>query len=214
MSLNLRSTLLPLGLLITALATTLVAGPTTDPQPLKLTAEILSQRYCRDTDKTFTIIFRAKMRVTNQSSQKLIVENTLRQGGYGIAIALDPKNLSDGKFLYNPVVEWQIEHDPPEPGFEPSGDFAILASGKSFQAEREFWASGVGRIRDTEDVRDTTLRSGNYVLQITFSTWDYDPKPQVTQKRWKPFGHLVFDNIVSEPLPFYLPSCPKLTKCD
>jgi hypothetical protein len=214
MSLKFPCTLL-LGLLLTALAiiTPSSAAPTDDPHPLKLTAEIISQRYCRATDKTFTVIFRTKMRVLNQSNQKLIVENTLRNGAYGIAIAQDAKRLSEGKFLYNPVVEWQIQHDPPEPGYEPGGDFAILAPGKSFQDQRELWATGVGRLHDAEDAPDA-IRSGNYILQISFSTWDYDAKPEATQKRWKPFGHLVFDRIVFEPLPFNLPTDPKIGKCN
>jgi hypothetical protein len=213
MRFNTPSTLLTILLILTALATTLSAGSTNDPRPLELAAEILSQRYCRDTDKTFDLIFRVKMRVLNQSNEKLIVENTLRTGGYGIAIARDTKGLSERKFLFNPDVEWQIEHDPPEPAAEPGGDFAILAPGKSFQAERELWASIVGRLHNTDETPNT-LRSGNYVLQITFSTWDYVPKPEGVQKRWKPFGHLVFDDIVSGPLPFYLPPAPKLSKCN
>jgi hypothetical protein len=184
-----------------------------DPPPLKLTAEILGQKYCHATDKTFGVIFRVKMRVLNQSSQKLIVEKTLRDGGYGLAIASDAKSMSEGKFLFNPDVEWQIEHDPPEPGVEPGGDFAILAPGKSFQAERELLASTVARRHDSDEIPNT-LRSGNYLLRIAFSTWDYIPDPEKVQKRWKPFGRLVFDEIFSEPLPFNLPPDPKLSKCN
>ena len=149
----------------------------------------------------------------NRSNQKLIVENTLRTGAYGIAIARDMKSLTEGKFLYDPVVEWQIQHDPPEPGVQPGGDFTTLAPGKSFQDQRELWASGVGRLYDADETEDA-IPSGNYILQITFSTWDYNSKPEITQKRWKPFGHLVFDGITSDPLSFQLPSDPKLSKCN
>jgi hypothetical protein len=187
--------------------------PVADVPPLKLTAEIISQRYCRATDKTFTVIFRAKMSVLNQSNQQLIVEKTLATGGYGIVIARDAKSLSEGNFLYNPVLEWQIEHDPPEPGYEPGGDFAILAPGKSFQDQRELWAAGVGLIHDADDAPDA-IRSGNYVMRISFSTWDYISKPEATLKRWKTFGHLVFDPVVSDPLPFNLPADPKIEKCN
>jgi hypothetical protein len=178
-----------------------------------MTAEILTQRYCRDSDKTFAAIFRVKIHVQNQSNQKLIVENTRRTGGYSVAIASDTEKLSKGKFLFNPDNEWQITHDPPEPGVEPDGDFAILGPGKSFQGERELWASSAGRLHDADDVPNT-LRSGNYVLQVSLSTWDYLTKPQRVQKRWKPFGHLVYDDIVSGPLSFYLPPDPKLGKCN
>jgi hypothetical protein len=212
MRLTSLSTFLSLAVAVAIVATSSSAAPAADPPPLKLTAEILTQRYCPATDKTFTAILRVKMRVLNQSNEKLIVENTLRQGGYGLAIANDAKSLSQGKFLFNPNVEWQIEHDPTEPGIEPGGDFSVLAPGKSFEVDREFWAAGVGRLHDTDEAPNS-LRSGNYVLQITVSTWDYIPKPEPVQKRWKPFGHLVYDDLVVGPVPFNLPADPKIEKC-
>jgi hypothetical protein len=187
--------------------------------PLKMTAEILGQRYCIDTGfKEFTIIFKIRVRLINQSSKRLIVEkpNSGFNGFCRVVIARDTNSLSAGKLEYDPNTNVSVTFNPaapPEDLTTPGKKFAILSSGESLVIEDEVRAASVGRRLDASEKPDTAP-PGNHVLQITVPTWgERRVKPEEMRKRWEPFGYLVYEYMTSEPLPFVLPLDPKIDPC-
>jgi hypothetical protein len=189
--------------------------------PLKMTAEILGQRYCSDPGvKEFSIIFKLRVRLTNQSSKRLIVEKPTR--GFcircGVVIARDATSLSTGKLEYDPNFNVSVTFNPagpPEDFTTPGKAFAILSDGESVEIEDEIYAPSAGRSQDTSE-KLAMVPPGNHVLQITVPTWSFARtrvKPEEIRKRWEPFGYLVYEYITSEPLPFVLPPDLKVDPC-
>jgi hypothetical protein len=186
--------------------------PNTD-QLLKMTGEIVSRISCRDDPKTYTLKFKLHLVFVNQTDRKLIVERSTGLGLFDTRIALDAKSLSEGKYEYNPYVD-QTMLNVMEPKFDrPGPEFVILAPRESFQNEREFTLPNLVRQHDSDEIRGA-IRSGNHVLQVTVPTWDYvTKKPEEISKQWEAFGELVYSDIKSNPMPFYLPPDPKLEAC-
>ena len=189
--------------------------------PLKMTTEILGQRYCSDPGlKEFSIIFKVRVRLISQSSKRLIVENPTSGSciSCGVVIARDAASLSTGKLEYDPYVNWSVTFNPaapPEDFTTPGKAFAILPPGESLQIEDEIHADDAGRSQNTSE-KPAEVPPGNHVLQITVPTWSYARtriKPEEMRKRWEPFGYLVYESIKSEPLPFVLPPDPKIDPC-
>jgi hypothetical protein len=187
--------------------------------PLKMTAEILGQRYCIDPGfKEFNIIFKLRVHLINQLSKRLIVEK--QPSGFSVfcrvVIARDTKSLSTGKLEYDPNIDALTTFNPaapPEDLTTPDRRFAILSTGESVEIEGEIYASSAGRRQDAGEKPDT-VPAGNHVLQITVPTWsERRVKPEEMRKRWEPFGYLVYESITSEPLPFVLPPDPKIAPC-
>ena len=197
---------LSLAAAVSIIVTSSPASHVDDPQPLKLTAAILSQRYCSDNNKTFDVVFRIRLRIVNQSNKKLIIEkDPLSLYFHDFAIARDARDLSARRYEYHPNVDGAIERAPEtlERFKSPGPDFVIWAPGDSFQVEKEFGAEGVGRQHESDSI-PWTLPSGNHVLQISAATWDFETKPDQIRKQWESFGYLVYETITTGPVPFNL----------
>jgi len=185
-------------------------------EPLNMTAEVLGQRYCRSDVTTFTVVLKLRMHFVNQSGEKVIVEKTPGYGTYSVVIARDAKSLAEGKYEYNPSMEMIVEHtgpETPEKFKSPGPEFAILAPGESIHSEREIWAEELGRQHNSAETSGN-VSPGNHVLRVTVSTWDFRTKPEEIRKRWQSFGYLVYESISTGPLPFSLPSDPKVDNCN
>jgi hypothetical protein len=186
-----------------------------DTQPLKITAEIMSQTYCPDDDNVYDAIFKLRMRFTNQTKTKLIVDKIIGHGVYGIVIASDAKNLSAGKNEYELNMEGATGHVPSEtPGqfSSPAPYFSILAPGESVETMNDFWLVRLGSQHGSVGTRQS-LQPGNHVLEVTLSTWSYQANPEEISKRWKSSGDLVYKTVKTGPLAFQLPSDPQLDHC-
>jgi len=209
MSLNLRFTFLSLGLFITAMATALAAGSTDDPQPLKASTQVISQKLCRENDETYSLIQKQRVTFLNQSKKNLIVDKSIGRAFYGMVVARDVQSLSDGKYEWHPNLDWAIDLWPGELTAEsPVPPFAILVPAESFQVETDFWVD----VR-MNDSKGSGISSGNHVSQLQIGSWYYTTKPEAVQKRWEAYGELIYNVIKTEPLAFNLPPNPKLDNC-
>jgi hypothetical protein len=180
---------------------------------LKITTEIVSQSYCKDSAKTFAVIFSLRVRILNRSDKKLILERTT--GLYGIVVAHDEKSLSERKYEYSPSLSITMEPvatETPERFKSPGPEFAILEPGESLQTDALVRAPFAGR-QPGSDQTSGTIAPGNHVLQVRFLTWDFQTEPKKIRRSWEPLGYLVYDEISTGPLPFSLPSDPKLEAC-
>jgi hypothetical protein len=222
MSLKVSCTLLSLALAVAAaVAVTPSSAPPTDAaSPFKIAAEIISQKYCPTNETEYTIIFKLRIRFTNQTDRKLIVMKDIGHAVYDPLIASDAKNFSEEKFEYNPIIdrdnffvgpdgkEVEEKLDTPDP------NFVILAPGESLEAESVFNVYSVGPLYGFP-ARRGALQPGNHVLGAWISVWwPYHAKPEDVRKRWEPFGDLIFKSVLVGPLPFNLPPVQKIEKCD
>lgn len=202
-------------LMLSAFAATLLGGPNDAAEPLKVTAEIISQRYCPCTETTFNVIFKLRIHFVNQTDRKLIVDKNLGWGPYHVEIASDEKSYVARKLEYNPNEDWTVEHLKPETAEQfksPLPDFAILAPGESTKYESDFWASMIGPLPGAAR-RPEAIPPGNHVLAVWVSAWNHDLKPEEIHKQWESFGDLIYESVRVGPLPFNLPSDPKIEKC-
>jgi|ERR1019366_6987087 hypothetical protein len=202
-------------LFFTALTVTSPGGAAPDAAPLKLTMEILSQKYCRDNDKSYTTLLNLHMHFVNQSNRKLIIEKSAGLGEYTVFIARDAKTLSDRNYEYSSnalrVLEWLPSNKPDD--LKVSGDrFVILAPGEQLKTESQFGIWQAGRQREADEVPHT-LSSGDHVMDIYVESSVPFANPEEIRKRWEPFGELIFANVMSEPFTFTLPPNPKLDDC-
>lgn len=192
---------------------------------LKLTAEVLRQDYCENSDgQTYSFAGQARLTFLNQSSEKLIMRRQFGQADIYFWIAKNSTDVSANKIEYEPRWDWTVtiekETAPPiVPGEArpdtnsasnaegPSDNFTILKPGESLHTESYF---GVEQIR-----LDNTgkIQSGEHVVQFKVQLWSGDEKPEALQKQWKQYGKLVFHPIESEPMKFSLPSATKFPKC-
>jgi hypothetical protein len=186
-----------------------------NPQPLKTTAAIISQKYCYGTPTTYTIEFTVRMRFVNRSGRKVIVQKNIGHGDYQIFIANSAKSLASGIYEYATNYQWTFIEVSPETREQfnaPGSGFAILAPGESLQAEIEFGAASAGSTNGPGHNRGT-LDPGNHVFAIAIETWGYRTNADEVRKRWEPFGELFYKSIKTEPLSFSLPADPKIDSC-
>jgi hypothetical protein len=209
------STSLSLALAVAALINPSLAAPAADDSPFKVTAEILSQKYCPDNDHEYHIVFTLRMRFVNQTNRKIIVDKNIGKGIYGLQIAADAKSFSEGKLEYDPNTDWVFGQIPPETSEQfnsPGSGFATLAPGESLQDESNFQASNIGPLPGFAPSRGA-LHPGSHVLVVWPSAWQYHTDPEQIRKKWEPFGDLFYKSVLVGPLPFNLPADPKIEKC-
>jgi hypothetical protein len=215
MNLKFPCSFLSLAIAVAAIVTPSPAAPADDASPLKVTAEIISQRYCPSNETTFTVIFKLRMHFMNQTDGKLIVDKHLGWGPYHIEIASDEKSYAERKFEYDPNGDFTVGHVPPETTAQfksPLPNFAILAPGESTNYESDFWASLIGPLPGAVR-RPEAIPPGNHVLAVWVSAWNHDLKAEEIHKQWESFGDLVYKSVRIGPLPFNLPPDPKIEKC-
>jgi hypothetical protein len=208
--------LLPLALAVTALATPTSVSPADDPQPLKVTAELIGQRYCPSNEKTFTVIFKFRMHFVNQTDRKLIVHKNIGTFIRHIVIASDAKNLSAGTYEYDIqdlLLFGQIPPETPEQFKTPGPNFAILNPGESLQNDGEYQAISVGALPGLPANRGD-VPPGNHVIELWIWPWYYHADPEKIHTEWESFGDLVYKAILAGPLPFTLPPDPKMGGCN
>jgi hypothetical protein len=218
---QLTSMLLGLALIATSLAARSSGRPADDLQPLKIEAEIVSQKYCPSGDKTtYTIRFTVRTRFINQSDHKIILSKDV---GCCVmfhgAVASDAKNLASGNYEYNSNLSISdgtvvyLHPETPEQFNSPDSSFAILAPGESIRDAGYYWAYGAGALpRSTP--RRSTLQPGDHVLSVTLWPWSHKADPIEIHKNWEPLGELIYYPIKTGPIPFHLPADPKLENCN
>jgi hypothetical protein len=210
------STIVGLALIVTAFVVPLLGIPADERQPFKVTAEIISQRYCSSDGKTFTVIFKLRTKFENQTGHRLIVVRDIGAFIPHLAIANDAKNLSLGRYEWYTNEDWTFEPahpEAPEPFKSPGSSFAILAPGESLQNDGEYQPGPVGSLPGIHPARGS-IQPGDHVLEYLIWPWIFNAKGEEIHNRWESFGDLVYKTIKVGPLPFNLPADPKIEKCN
>lgn len=177
-------------------------------RPLRLTTSIVEQRYCRNDDGSLALSLRLRLRYTNVGHQPVI----LYKGSKLIhrhTTSRDLKDAEAGQFTsdYSLTIYsgGGIEIN------ESSLDSLFVTLQPEAPYERE--ALNVVVLPVTSGAAGTapaTLRPGEYVLQVTTSTWpESEELAQELRTRWQQRGLLWTDVVTSMPMPFKVeePGC-------
>jgi hypothetical protein len=175
-------------------------GEARQEQPLQLTTSVVSQRYCEADDEVDALQLELKLRYTNAGSDAIILDKSSGE----IPHVMVSRNLEEAKArqyvsdvrlsLYSVEERKQVVY-----GSSPGDGFVYLAPGASYETE--------GYVTLTALRGETKLRghleAGNYVLQVTTSTWpESESLAKELRVRWRERGVLWYGNVTSEPMSF------------
>jgi hypothetical protein len=181
--------------------------------PLQLTTSIVAQRYCKnpDSDVTDSIQITLRLRYTNTGSRPLILykhENTI----FRQMISRDLLDAAARRYVWDLSLTVVTGGGGAKiDGQVPSDLFVILRPKQSFEAEEE--TTVLVRRGDTGGESDG-LQAGQYVLQVSVSTWpESDSVAETLRNRWRDIGVLWSSNITSSPKPFKIERNRRLENC-
>jgi hypothetical protein len=93
----------------------------------------------------------------------------------------------------------------------PSDLFVILRPKQSFEAEEE---TTILVRRDNTGGESDGLLAGQYVLQVSVSTWpESESFAETLRNRWQDIGVLWSSDITSSPMPFKIEKDRRLENC-
>lgn len=189
---------------------------------LEIKMEVINERYCLgdslgliqdpETEKFIQVpsIFKVldikfKVTLTNISSKPLIVQKDF----FAVPQRIIARNLSlynKGKFIRNSHFYIQPQFDTLSADSPPENKFVILKPGEVFSTE----------IEDSIDLDGASpkIKNGNYYMGIVVYIWGGQSwTGEELRKKWKKFGYLWLNPIITEPvrLPINIPAT--ITKC-
>jgi hypothetical protein len=166
--------------------------PATQDQPVRAVTELVGTRYCYSDAEVFSVWLKLRVTYINQSEKTLILDKEIGKAWYSEKVARTFKDLSAGKYEYNPNIDWFFsdkDKTPDKPKADsPSADFVILSPGQTFESE-----INTGVVAQYENRKDFagSVRSGAHVFQMDLSAWSHPGEASEFAKSWRKFGDLV-----------------------
>jgi hypothetical protein len=177
-----------------------------EKQPLRLTSNLISQRYCRepDSENSDNLRMKLQLRYVNSGPHPLILykyDNTVSR----TMVSRDPADATVERYI------WDLSLTTVTGGknvtidsLAPSSSFCVLPSNQSFETEVE---TTIFVSRADNSVESDGLPPGEYFLQVVVSTWPHSESlAERVRDRWRAFGLLWSDDIKSEPMQFRIDS--------
>lgn len=165
-------------------------------QPLRLTSEIVGQRYCAG-DKLHILQMRLRLRYRNAGERKLIVyqgKNFFYQTRIRGGARTKPYEVVVLNSRFNDAQAEVV--NAPRPG----GVFVTLPPGGTHETEI---VVGVGLAAEAAERGANSIAPGEHTLQVAASTWYESRKlAEELRARWAAAGLLWMDPVASEPLAF------------
>lgn len=165
------------------------------PPSLRLSADIVSRRYCAGM-KAGILEMRLRLRYHNAGGGRLIVyrgknlfyQTRIRGGREGARYEVVVLNSR-----YNDAQPEVVNSRRPGPAF------VTLSAGETYEEEL---VVGVGVAAGAERGANS-IATGEHTLQVVTSTW-YESKQLADElrRRWEKQGHLWFDSVASAPVTF------------
>jgi len=185
-------------------------GASREGQPIRLTGSLGEQTYCRGDRDTFSIHFRLALHAVNQTSDALIVIGNFGKADYTVQMARTAEELDEGKYEYNPNLDY-FEDLPDAPrDADLSKEFIVLKPDDTFESTTNVAvvaSHGLGR------PARGTVTPGKHSMQVTLSAWPYRDPPDETAKRWKQYGRLVAQPLTTEPIAIDIPPDAPVYSC-
>ncbi len=171
---------------------------------LELTAVIVNQRYCKSSDDEGhnTLRMYLRLRYKNTGRQAVIL---YKSGSvvYREMVSLNAQDAAERKYVFDLSLMAGVQgtiadSDSAAPGKE----FVILSPGDTFETTAK--EGVVIFLKRTDDQKaDDALGSGDYILQVSVSTFPY-PQSHADKLRnlWRSSGVLWSSDLTSSPTPF------------
>ncbi|MEZ5421569.1 MAG: hypothetical protein R2682_00570 [Pyrinomonadaceae bacterium] len=178
---------------------------------LRLGTEILNAEYCagdRDLDS-----LRLNLRLTfmNLGNGPII----LYKGSdlvSRITVARNVEDLTAKRFEINTSFTWITSATKDcFAGSKPGNCFVVLPPNASYETEA---TTGFFVVRDDDRQIDGAVSSGEHVLKIEVATWSgSDEIAQGLRERWREYGSLWYQPVISDPLPVKVEKLRKVNRC-
>lgn len=185
-----------------------------DELPLRLTTNVLSQRYCREegSDSSDNLRLKLRLQYTNVGSEPLIIykhENSV----FREMVSRNAADAAAHKYLWDFSVTSVTEGRLPtlDRGLPEDRLFVVLRPAQAFEGEAEIT---VFVRRGLAGNQSDGLLAGDYLLEVSVSTWPVSQDlAELLRQRWKGIGLLWFRDLNSEPMLFRIEKNPKLENC-
>ena len=177
---------------------------------LKLDASVIKARYCAADETGATLSLTVALKYTNTGIEPLLIWNRSNEA-FQILVS---QTVSDAKDSHNEAKfsVHQIEGDWQPPGDIPGADFPIL------QPRAELRLKGAVSIffrRPGARRGGPLIKPGKHVVQVRIRTWpETIDRAGEYGKRWKSFGRLWYEPVLSPPATFTMDAYPWLVNCD
>jgi hypothetical protein len=176
---------------------------------LKAVPMLINERYCYGDAEVFSVWLTLRVKYTNHTDQKLILDRGIGQAWYGVKVARNLEDLLAGRYEYNPNIDWTESRQEKLKSDSPGGHFIVLAPGETFQSEIN--AAVIAQYENPKNLAGA-ITPGSHVLQLELSAWGRAEDASKFAKSWRKFGDLVTGVIRTEPLEIKIPSAPNVEK--
>jgi len=187
-----------------------VAAQPKPPKPLEVTAEIISQSYCAVNPDASSLEIKLKLRCRNVGKQKIIFYNG-HDLFYQTKIRSAPGNAAGPYEVWVVNSRYFDEEAEAIDQASPGKVFITLAPGAIHLREITI---GVELVTERVDRSDSSIRSGDHILQLIASNW-YQSRALAQKLRleWQRKGLLWSDPLDSRPIHFLAQRPASLAPC-
>jgi hypothetical protein len=180
------------------------AGDTQSPAQLRLTTNIVEQRYCSRTRLSLTL----RLTFTNIGHEPVILDKKSSVIGKHM-VSRNLKDAATKKYEYEVSTFYTrrgtgLRLDPPAQSL-----FVILKPGESYDLETNL---GLSLYDGTKDSKND-LRAGEHVLQVKVWTWYYPFPAESFREKWREKGFLWSKDITSLPMPLRVDKNKVISNC-
>jgi hypothetical protein len=150
------------------------------------------------------------MKYENQTAEPVILDKEIGTAWYGVIVARNTEDLSNGNFEYHPIIDFFVpdNYQPSKPSPDsPGSDFVVLQPRQTFESTIDI---GVTAQYEKPTNVAGSIRPGVHVLQLEISPWDHPGTVSDFAKSWRGIGQLVSTVIKTQPLTIRIPRHPKV----
>ena len=149
---------------------------TADDLPLKANPTLIGTKYCPGDAEIYSAVFKIRVQYVNHADKNLILDRGIGKTWYQERVARTSQDLADGKYEYNPNIDWWSSQEEKVPSFDSPGvDFVVLEPGKKFESEIN---AGVFVSYKNSKIPAGSIASGIHYLQIELSPWTHAGDPR------------------------------------
>lgn len=167
---------------------------------LRLTTNIISQRFCIVNSNVDALQLTLQLRYTNFGTKRLILYKGNRLF-YQVFISRSSEEAATRKYeSYTTDARYFDEQPEKIDDAAPGRVFTVLPPGASYQTKQ---VVTVPVVREGGKQSSNTLAAGEHVLHLAASTW-YESKKlaEVLRERWRARGLLWSDTLASDTIKF------------
>ena len=182
-----------------------------DEPEVKLTTEIVSQRYCKGDAELDAIDLNLKLRFENIGNQKIILYRNSEE--IDQLIVRENRGEVAGDYEISSMVTWLMSGEWKVGESDLNKTFIVLPPKGTYETQTS--AARIFVSREGIDKIAGAVGNGEHFLQIRVSTW-YGSRELADNLRntWKQSGYLWTNSILSLPMKFKVDANRKVVRCE